>query len=305
MRIVLLTSPRRVSLFFVAMAYFVAGTIWHEEAQDFVRLLQRERQWMWLMATISSGALVVLAWAIAENKRRRNGGMEKWSSGWMVLVVAAFAGYFFLMSYPTEVVHYLQFGILAVLFGHVTRRIDISFVLTTCAGMLDEAYQYWWLHRDWGVYYDFNDVLLNIIAAGFGLAVVVELRPGVFSERNNHADPQRAQRAQREEGDMGGLNSPSFFASIASLRDHSFIFALSLVAFFALGVWTGLIALQAADVQDHSLLLLNRMKPFETFWDTWGGTAKAHHIVRAWPGVVLTGLLTVTGVRLVEGLRRT
>lgn len=249
---------------------------------------------------------MVLAWALAEHRSRSGGVKVGRSSRWSVLAISAIGGYILLMSYPTEVVHYLQYGILAVLFGYVTRRVGASFVLTTCAGMLDEAYQYWWLHRSWGIYYDFNDVLLNIIAAGLGLAVVVEFRPGLFGERDDRAAARRARRDEEMRVRTGSFSISSLFAAVvASLRDTSISFGFLLLVLFAIGVWTGLVALQAADVQDHTWLLLNRMKPFETFWDTWGGTAKAHHIVRPWPGVMLTGLMTIVGVRLVEGMRRT
>ncbi len=66
-------------------------------------------------------------------------------------------------------------------------------------GMLDEAYQYWWLHRAWGVYYDFNDVLLNIIAAALGLATVATLWPDVFEKDKNHATTPRRNDATKEE----------------------------------------------------------------------------------------------------------
>ncbi len=279
------------------LVYAVLGILYHEDVQDLVRLIQRDPMWTWGAGGISLVGLGYFGWSI---KRRigvlgggpRGGGKDGGENGvmefggkiWAGLIVFAVAGYVLLMSYPTEVVHYLQFGILGVLLSVALRRVERAFVLTVVFGMLDEAYQYWWLHRHWGVYFDFNDVLLNIIAAALGLATVATLWPEILVENKITAETQ-GRREKR-------------------LRcNAAHVFALTFVALFTVGVWTGLIAIQAADVRDHTLLLLNRMKPFETFWETFNGATAQHHVVRAWWGVLLTALLTIGGIKTVELLR--
>jgi hypothetical protein len=216
----------------------------------------------------------------------------------------------FLMSYPTEVVHYLQFGILAGLLALVFRRVSPAFVLTATFGILDEAYQYWWLHRAWGVYYDFNDVLLNVIAAALGLASVATLWPWVFEEEEHLAAARRrgeqmlTKRKSLDAMLPQSIATSTTAAVAAALRETSSLFSIGLLVLFAIGVWTNLIAIERADVGEHTLLLLNRMPPFENFWETFGGTVHAHHLVRAWWGVVLTGAMAIAGVRVVRRMMR-
>ena len=76
-----------------------------------------------------------------------------------------------LFAVNSEAIHFVQYGILALLLIPLVRRCGETIVLVTLLGILDEAYQYWVLHGDWGVYYDFNDVVLNLLGAAMGVLV--------------------------------------------------------------------------------------------------------------------------------------
>ncbi len=68
-----------------------------------------------------------------------------------------------------EVVHFVQYGIFTILCYPLIGNYSLVLIWTTLAGSLDEAYQYFYLSPDRTDYYDFNDVITNLIGGAFGL----------------------------------------------------------------------------------------------------------------------------------------
>ena len=58
------------------------------------------------------------------------------------------------------------------LLGEVRREMDGGHS-RWLLGAVDEGYQYWILHRDWGIYFDFNDVVINALGAGLGVVFLL------------------------------------------------------------------------------------------------------------------------------------
>ncbi len=68
-----------------------------------------------------------------------------------------------LMIKSIEFVHFVQYGLLTWLLVPVVGRTPEAALVAFLVGMVDEAYQYSWLHRDWQPYLDWNDVVLNLL----------------------------------------------------------------------------------------------------------------------------------------------
>jgi len=71
-----------------------------------------------------------------------------------------------------EMVHFPQYAAFAILIFAFTNRYFSTLVWTTIAGSIDEAYQYFYLAPNDTGYYDFNDVVTNLIGATFGLIIL-------------------------------------------------------------------------------------------------------------------------------------
>jgi len=80
-----------------------------------------------------------------------------------------------------EFVHFVQYAVFAVLCFPLTLNYTHTIIWTTLAGALDEAYQYFYLSPHRTEYYDFNDVIINLIGAAFGLIVVKIINPAYQS----------------------------------------------------------------------------------------------------------------------------
>jgi len=68
-----------------------------------------------------------------------------------------------------EAIHFIQYGILAILLFPLIQHYGKTLFWVTILGALDEAFQYFYLAPERTNYYDFNDVIINLIGGGFGL----------------------------------------------------------------------------------------------------------------------------------------
>ena len=71
-----------------------------------------------------------------------------------------------------EVIHFPQYAMCALIIFPLVGNYTGTLVWTTMAGMLDEAYQYFYLAPTDTSFYDLNDVVTNLIGAVFGLLLI-------------------------------------------------------------------------------------------------------------------------------------
>jgi len=70
---------------------------------------------------------------------------------------------------PTETAHFPQYAVMAILLFPFTYRMDASMIWATLIGVVDEGYQYYFLAPERTNYYDFNDVVTDLLGAAIGL----------------------------------------------------------------------------------------------------------------------------------------
>lgn len=121
-----------------------------------------------------SGAVVAaLAWQLVRQARRCT---RPWpvAAYWILWGACAVLVDRFLTYSVNEYAHYPQYGLLAWMLAHALdpdrRRWQVVRVIawTTLAGMADELLQYLWITRSYSNYLDFNDFLVNLLAAAAG-----------------------------------------------------------------------------------------------------------------------------------------
>lgn len=71
-----------------------------------------------------------------------------------------------------ELIHFIQYAALAILFFPLTLRYTDTLFWVTFLSALDEAYQYWFIAPERTNYYDFNDVVINMLGVVFGLIMI-------------------------------------------------------------------------------------------------------------------------------------
>jgi len=76
-----------------------------------------------------------------------------------------------------EVVHFFQYAMFALLCFPLTLNYNQTMIISTLAGALDEAYQFFYLAPQRTDYFDFNDVVINLVGVAFGLLVIKIFKP--------------------------------------------------------------------------------------------------------------------------------
>jgi hypothetical protein len=95
-----------------------------------------------------------------------------WSAT-LVLIALAIAAQNLLLVASIENIHYPQYALLAILLGRSGLSLEASWMTSTLAGIVDESYQFLFLHRGTFSYLDWNDITLNAIGAGFGIVFLL------------------------------------------------------------------------------------------------------------------------------------
>jgi hypothetical protein len=198
---------------------------------------------------------------------------------WLCTLSLAIASYHTLFVMNVEAIHFVQYAVLAVLLFPLTRRCGETVFWATLIGAVDEAFQYLVLHGDRVVYYDFNDVLLNAIGAGFGVLMVAGMPAG-----------------------QEFLKQAGTYSVTKLLRSPAFVTAVSLTAAIAFGWLTGLVRLLPSEDASTWSLVLRRCGPVSRFWlhASWG---KTYHEVQPGEGA-LGALVLIAFYALLDFLMR-
>ncbi len=164
-------ARRRILAACILVAYVLFTITAHDVAQAVTFWLQDlVEPARWLRGVAMGAAAVALAAAawLIQRLRRHPDAIVIAVYGAITLALAS-AAYATLVMVANECIHFVQYALLAVLVFPFVGRLGTTVVACTIIGALDEGYQYVVLHAHWGTYFDFNDVILNLLGAGFGV----------------------------------------------------------------------------------------------------------------------------------------
>ncbi len=131
--------------------------------------------------------IIVSSFALLKLRQRKPATTKK-NYLWLVSVSAIFITYTIkLRRNPEEAIHFIQYGLLAVLvYRALTHRIAdngiyfVALLITAAIGMVDEALQWLTPQRIWGL----SDIWLNTVAAALSLLMIAKgLSPGIIAGR--------------------------------------------------------------------------------------------------------------------------
>jgi len=159
-------------------AYFVAACAMHLQ---FSLWLVRPRELPWgrhaLAELVPAAAVIgaVLLLLAVARQLRQHPRRRTLAAGWLLWLLAVLAIDRWLTYSTAEYFHYPQYALLAWLIAYLIdpqrRRWLPGRVLfwTTLLGAVDELLQYLWITAHYSHYVDFNDVLVNLVAAAAGV----------------------------------------------------------------------------------------------------------------------------------------
>ena len=110
--------------------------------------------------------IALFAWHIYRGKQK----MLNIFLAVMITVMMLFS-FRFLMVYNIEAIHFVEYGILAIILLPVFRSYGETVFWVTLLGIVDELFQYFFLVPEFE-YFDFNDNVLNLLGAGLGVILI-------------------------------------------------------------------------------------------------------------------------------------
>ena len=158
--------------------YFAAVVLGHEEVSkifDWMREKLSFKVYNNLLLEVS--ILITLIFAVLTIIRIRNGEHKHLQIAlWLFTAALVVVSYKTLIVFNAENTHYLQYALLTLPVFALTTRYGETVFWVTFLGALDEAYQYFVLYPDRKeFYFDFNDIVLNLVGAGIGVAFIYTL----------------------------------------------------------------------------------------------------------------------------------
>ncbi len=256
---------RPVPSLILASIYFVFIVGIHGVAQDrLIKLFDAigKNQYQVLMGAIAVTGIVVATRAIFRGPDGEHRGLIRFY--WLATLLAVPITYVFLFALSSEAVHFLLYAILAVpVFALLGRTLD-TLLWVTILGALDEAHQYWVLNRSWGIHYDFNDVVINLLGAAMGVVIILGI------------------------ADLRKLGLPKSPRPV--WKSPAFLFAAGAVAISFVLYWTGRLAL-LHDTNPDAWIRLSRIAAHKRFWvhEDW---SKPYHVLRPIVGLIWVILIT-------------
>jgi VanZ family protein len=269
-RLLLKFNERKLFAVITAGLYFAAVVLCHEEVSkifDWMRIRLSFKVYNNLLLEVS--ILITLIFAVLTIVRIRNGEHKHLQIAvWLFTATLVVVSYKTLIVFNAENTHYLQYALLTFpVFALVTRYGETVFWVTFL-GALDEAFQYFVLYPDRKeFYFDFNDIVLNLVGAGIGVAFIYTL----LDVKANCCTFYSAFRRK-------WYRSPAFLMTA--------IISPAIIILYVAGLLKIYPGPEAAD----ALIILSRIPAPAKFW-TESTVGNNFHILSPLEGVVSTAII--------------
>jgi len=258
-------SQRPKLTFLLATGYFFAVVLPHEQVQVFVawmfRNMPREKYQTIIFFTgigLFCLFLIVLGWQAVKNRR------VKETLVYLVITLILLASaVHILIIHNFEMIHFPQYIFLAILIFPLVMRYGETVFWTALLGAVDEAYQYFYLAPQRTAYFDFNDIILNLLGAALGVLLIFScgIRSRAFDYNKWYASP--------------------VFRIIAGL-------GIGITLLFQ----TAVLGVYQPVSGEKPWMVLVKTRP-EGFWEHIPHLKDKFHIVRPLEGIILVVLLLV------------
>ena len=171
---------------FILLAYFLAVVLPHKRFGTFLNktvvgglgidnnTLEGRQTYNAIAISVAAFLLILLLYFFIKNTKDKIDKRTIWF--YMALnIVLAILVIELLFVVNIEFIHYPQYALFAILSFPLIQNYHQTLIWSTLAGVMDEAYQYFYLSPKDTWYYDFNDIITNLIGVIFGLLILRSL----------------------------------------------------------------------------------------------------------------------------------
>jgi VanZ family protein len=271
-RLLSMFYERKLFAAVTAALYFAAVVLCHLEVSkifDWMRVRLSFKVYNNLLLEVS--ILITLIFAVLTIARIGKGEHKRLQIAlWLFTAALLVVSYKTLVVFNAENIHYLQYALLTLPVFALVARYGETVFWATLLGALDEAYQYFVLYPDrQEFYFDFNDIVLNLVGAGIGVAYIYSL---LDVKANSFTFKSLFRR--------NWYRSPAFLVT-------------AMISFVVSALYvTGLLKFYPGPEASGALIVLSRIPAPATFWiePTVGNT---FHILSPLAGVISAAFIMV------------
>ncbi len=170
-------SNHKIANIVILIIYYLVVVLPHEQVGLFIngifKPLGRSNYNLVILVLCAILLIAIFAslWKRIRSSKRKN--LLLFGFGFTILLMILVNSFLFVIN--IESIHYVQYAVFAILFFPLINNYIGTLYLSTLAGAIDEAYQYFYLAPERTDYYDFNDVITNLLGAAMGLLILKSL----------------------------------------------------------------------------------------------------------------------------------
>lgn len=166
----------------------------------------------------------------------------------------------FLFEMNIEIIHAAEYGLLSLLLYKTFNRFGAAVVFALPVMVFDEYYQYAILYPSYTKYFEFNDIVMDIIGCGFAMILV----KSVVDKKEKIT---------------------------IWYRRHEMIFLFAVAFVFVALLASCVISSHNTYTCGNTIFSLSRIENPETFWHTHSFTKATYHILKPIEGFIIVMLL--------------
>lgn len=251
---------------FLVLVYFLLVVLPHEQVGLLVVWIFKSASRETYQTTVTSFGIVMLftfLFFVYKGYRTQQNKVILPSYLFLTIFLMVIS-YHMLIIHNIEIIHFAQYAGMAILLFPLVKTISGTIFWSTILGTIDEAYQYFYLSPERTDYFDFNDIILDLLGAAIGLSIIIS-----HAKNLNNPIPKR------------WYKSP-IFLTIAGIIVSTYLLLKTSI-------------LQVYPIQEgnsNAILLVKKME-----LDFWTHIKHLHvkfHIVQPLEGVIIISLLLVT-----------
>ncbi|MEM6317865.1 MAG: VanZ family protein [Bacteroidota bacterium] len=258
---------------FLVIAYYLLVVLPHEQVGIFIaKTLDQpygRDTYNLIILVIGLVGLVGYLLPIWRGTKQLESGKNRVWMAFLVSVALIIVSFNMLLVVNVEIIHFIQYGVLAILMMPLFENYGDTLFFATVLAVLDEGYQYFVLAPLRTEYFDFNDIIIDLIGAAMGLLLLWIV--GVKNEIEGRK----------------WFKTPRFIGFAA-------ITIGSLIAYLS-----GTLAIYPSEGDVQAPILLIR-KIQESFWTIIHPNVK-FHVVRPLEGLIILGMLFYFYAEIVFG----
>ncbi|MFC2084638.1 VanZ family protein [Bacteroidota bacterium] len=165
----LVNNPKKNVI--ISTIYFIIAVLFHNPVSDYIHTLYKKytfKAFSYFIIIFSLVIFILLIIYLVNYILKHQSKLRTVIYTLFTTLLMYFA-FDLLISYNSELIHYPQYAILFVLIFPFNRRFVETIIICSLFSVVDELYQFIVLK---GLYFDFNDLLLNFIGASLGAVTV-------------------------------------------------------------------------------------------------------------------------------------